>query len=46
MIGCGVVVLVLAVVCTGAWGRATAARTAALFESPVPAPTPAGTAAR
>jgi EmrB/QacA subfamily drug resistance transporter len=46
MIGCGVVVLVLGVVCTGAWGRAPAARTAALFESPVPAPTPAGTAAR
>ncbi len=32
MLGCGLVVLVLAVLATGAWGRETAARTAATFE--------------
>jgi hypothetical protein len=40
-IGCGLVVLVLGVVSTGAWARRTAARTAELFSSP-DAPTPAG----
>ena len=38
MAGCGVVILVLGVVGTGAWARGTAARTAELFESPVPEP--------
>lgn len=32
MAGCGVAVIVLAVVATGTWGRATAERTAAAFE--------------
>lgn len=38
MVGCGVVILVLGVVGTGAWARRTAASTAALFESPAPEP--------
>ncbi len=39
MVGCGVVVIVLGVLATSSWGRATAASTAALFE-PVPTQTP------
>lgn len=38
MVGCGVVILVLAVVGTGPWARRTADDTAELFETPVPEP--------
>lgn len=38
MVGCGIVILVLGVVGTGAWARRTAARTAELFEASVPEP--------
>jgi MFS family permease len=38
MLGCGLVILVLAVVGTGPWARRTADRTAELFESPAPVP--------